>query len=218
LAFITFERYYVLKNSLDYSKRLSIRFVTLITALIWIASLLAATLPLFDLNNYSAYAICLPFDTRKTVYKFYLLSINSLLVSCFLFICTLYVLIFVNTIVLERRASLNGCHNLTQLRLRSVEDQKLARNITLLVMVNTICWGPVVFMCAYSLITMRPMKRSHLKLLAVFVMPFNSLVNPFLYCLSRRSLRMYIKVNFIKTSKFRRNHSASSSRSTTTTI
>ncbi len=217
LVFITFERYYSIKHSTDYNKRLRFKGALLITVVIWMVSFFAATLPLLNLNSYSAYAICLPFDTKGPVYKVYIIILNSLLVACFFFICILYALIFVNTIILEKRSTLTGCSDEVQMRLRSAEDQKLARNITLLVMVNTICWGPVVYICAHSLITMTPIKRSHLKILAVFVIPFNSLINPFLYCISRRSFRMYVRANFFK-SQFRRNFSNSSGHSNTTSI
>lgn len=198
LAFITFERYYAIRNSLDSNKRISIKFALITSAIIWVISLIAAALPLFDLNSYSAYAICLPFDTRTYAYKIYIVCLNSLLVLCFFFICVCYGLIFISTMVIERRSSLSSCNNETQLKLRSLEDQKLARNISLLVVVNIICWGPMVYICAYSLITMSPMNRAQLKILAIFVIPFNSLINPFLYCISRRSFRMYLRSNIVK--------------------
>lgn len=218
LVFITFERYYSIKHSTDYNKQLRFKAALVVTTIIWIVSLFAAALPLFDFNNYSTYAICLPFDTRVTVYKIYIILINGLLVACFFCICVLYILIFVNTLVLERQSSSAGCNNDVQMRLRSAEDQKLARNITLLVMVNIICWGPIVYICAYSLITMTPIKRTHLKILAVFVIPFNSLINPFLYCISRRNFRMYLRAHFFRSQFGRRNFSNSSTRSTTSYI
>jgi hypothetical protein len=219
LVFITFERYYSIKHSISSDKRVRFKGALVVTVAIWLVSLMIATLPLLNFNSYSAYAICLPFDTKGTIYKVYIVGLNLLLVVCFFLICVLYALIFVNTLILEKRARLTSCSDEVQMRLRNAEDQKLARNITLLVMVNTICWGPVVYMCAYSLITMTPIKRSHLKILAVFVIPFNSLINPFLYCISRRNFRMYVRANFFK-SRFRRNLrlSNSSTHSTTTNI
>ena len=217
LVFITFERYYSIKNSIDLNKRLKFRSAVFVIISIWLFSFCTAMLPLFGINSYSEYAICLPFDTKEMRYKVYIIVLNCLLVTCFFFICILYGLLFVNTIILEKNSILGGCNNEVQIRLRTAEDQKLARNITLLVMLNTICWGPVVFLCAKSLIKNKPIDRINMKILAVFVIPFNSLINPFLYCISRRSFRMYVRANFFR-SKFRRNFSNSSARSTTTGI
>jgi hypothetical protein len=97
-------------------------------------------------------------------------------------------MIFISTIVLERRASMTTCNSITQTRMRYLEDQKLARNISMLVLANIFCWGPVVWVCAYAIITMSPMNRTHLKVLAIFVIPFNSLINPFLYCINRKKI------------------------------
>ena len=76
--------------------------------------------------------------------------------------------------------------------MRNQEDKTLARNISLLVFVNMVCWGPVISMSAYGLTSERLADRSLLKVLAVFVVPSNSLINPFLYCLCRRSFRLFI--------------------------
>lgn len=249
LAFITFERFYAIKNSINLNKRVTPKLAFILTTLIWLVSVIAACLPLFELNDYSAYAICLPFDTRTTAFQVYLVGLNGLLVLCFFFICVCYAMIFVNTLLAERRSSMTTCNNDAQLKLRNTEDKKLARNISLLVMANIICWGtlivgclvcllfpsllssvmfafnlaslykgPVVLLCAQALVTNSEMNRAHLKILAIFVIPFNSVINPFLYCLSRRSFLMYLRANFIK-SKFRRNFgtsfSTTSTRSTT---
>lgn len=204
LSFITFERFYAIKNCTDLNKRITIRSAIKAISVIWTLSLIVACLPLFDVNRYSTYAICLPFDTSKLQDKVYIVVLNSLLVTCFFFICLCYVLIFVNTIILERRASVTSCANELQIKLRSAEDQRLAWNITLLVMVNIICWGPVVGLCGYSLLTTSRIDRDHMKILAIFVIPFNSLINPFLYCISRRSFRMHVRSRFIRY-KFKRN-------------
>ena len=98
LAFITFERYYAIKNSINLNKRVSPKLAFILTTMIWIISLIAAALPLFELNDYSAYAICLPFDTRNQLFQIYLIGLNILLVMCFFFICVCYGLIFFNTV------------------------------------------------------------------------------------------------------------------------
>lgn len=59
LAFITFERYYAIKNSFDYSKRISIKAASVCTCFIWFISIIAASLPLLNFNSYSTYAVSL---------------------------------------------------------------------------------------------------------------------------------------------------------------
>ena len=200
LSFVTFERYYSIKNSIDYMKRINIKMAFLITLLIWSISALGATLPLFEFNSYSSFAICLPLETRYHIDQIYLISLNSLLVLCFITIFVFYLLIFLNTIIQERRTSLSTCNNTDQIKVRNSEDQKLARNISMLIMVNIICWGPVVYLCVYSLITTSVIDRYIMKFTAVFIIPFNSFINPFLYCISRRNFRVLIKTALDKIS------------------
>ena len=193
LALITFERYYAIKNSIDLNKRVKFRTALVSIGLIWSIAIYVASLPLFSLNNYSAYAICLPFDTRNRIFQAYAVSLNVLLTLSFLFICVFYLLIFMNKILIQRRSSLTSCTDNNQLKMREAEDQRLARKISLLVLLNIVCWGPVVYLCSYSLATMTVLNRSYLKLVAVVVVPFNSLINPFLYCLSEKHFRLYVK-------------------------
>ena len=59
LAFITFERYYGITYSINYNKRVNIRVAVVITFCIWVASFFVASMPLFKINSYSAYAVIL---------------------------------------------------------------------------------------------------------------------------------------------------------------
>ena len=72
--------------------------------------------------------------------------------------------------------------------------QRLAKKISLLVFLNIICWGPVVYLCSYSLATnMGVINRTYLKVIAIIIMPFNSCLNPFMYCLSEKRFLQFIK-------------------------
>jgi hypothetical protein len=159
LAFITFERYYVIKNSLNFNKRIKFKHAFVGTIIIWIIALVEASLPLFNLNSYSAYAICLPFDTRNKIFHAYAISLEMLLIICLFFICTFYLLIILNNVVMERRMSLNTCNDNNQLRKREAEDQKMAKKISILILANIICWGPVVYLCTHSLANINIMNR-----------------------------------------------------------
>lgn len=131
--------------------------------------------------------------------RIYLGIVNSILSASFFFILACYSLIFTTTLIIERRAS--------QPQGRDGEDSRLARNITLLVVVNLVCWAPVVVLSANALMfssTQPVIDRAHLKLIAVFVLPFNSLANPFLYCISRRRFRMDLVTGWLNY-RFRRN-------------
>ncbi len=101
---------------------------------------------------------------------------------------------FINTTFRKRKNSFSDCND--QMKLRSLEDQKLAKNILILLTANIVCWGPVVCFCTYSVISANPMNRSYIKIIAIFVIPFNSLINPFLYCITRNNFRIYIN-NFL---------------------
>lgn len=121
LAFITFERFYAIRNTIE---RIQFRTAFLVMTIIWLVAIFEASLPLFNLNNYSAYAICLPFDTRNRIFMAYAWSLNGLLISSFLFICTFYGLIFINKVVVGRKASMTSCSDKTGMRLRYLEDQR----------------------------------------------------------------------------------------------
>lgn len=135
LAFITFERFYVIKYSC-YNKRISVKIAITVALLIWSLSTFGASLPFFKINSYSSYAICLPFDTRTETNKFYIISMNILLVFCFTFICICYLSILLNTVLLKKKSSLNSCNTIAQMKMRHAEVQKLVRNISVLVLVN----------------------------------------------------------------------------------
>ncbi|RNA05669.1 lutropin-choriogonadotropic hormone receptor isoform X2 [Brachionus plicatilis] len=192
LSFITFDRYYAIRNSFD-SKRIGLKTAIVWLALIWTSSICIALLPLFQVNSYSAYAICLPLQTKNTTHVIYIIFLNVLLIFCLLLISFLYGSIFVDTLNIERRSSFSSCSSELQLKIRFVQEKKLARNIFLLVMSNFFCWGPLVILSCYSLLTKQPINRDYFKILAVFIIPFNSLLNPFLYCFSRRTFRIFIK-------------------------
>lgn len=192
LSFITFDRYYAIKNSFG-SKRIGLRTAILWVALIWMISICLATLPLLQVNSYSAYAICLPLQTKNTQHVIYIILLNILLIFCLLLISILYASIFIDTLSIERRSSFSSCSSELQLKQRFVQEKKLARNILVLVIVNFFCWGPLVSFSFYSLLTQKQINRHYFKILAVFVIPFNSLLNPFLYCFSRRNFRVFIK-------------------------
>lgn len=191
MVFITFERYYAIKNSINFNKRISFRQALFVCFFIWLISFTFSFLPLIDINSYSKYAICLPLDTRGNSYQAYVISLNFMYIISFIFMCVFYAMVFLNTSFRKRKTSITECND--QLRIRNAEDQRLARNILLLLTVNIICWGPIVLFCFYTLIHDNPMNRIYIKLIAVFVIPFNSLINPFLYCLSRKIFRSYIR-------------------------
>lgn len=165
-------------------------------------SFIFSFLPLIDINSYSKYAICLPLDTRGNSYQAYVISLNAVFIASFVFMCIFYAMVFLNTSFRKRKTSIDECND--QLRVRNAEDQRLARNILLLLTVNIMCWGPVVIFNFYSLIRDNQMNRFYIKLIAVFVIPFNSLINPFLYCLSRKIFRAYVEDYFTKY-RFKRN-------------
>jgi hypothetical protein len=196
LAFITFERYYAIQNSINYNKRVSFKFAFIMVCLIWMISLVFSFLPLININSYSAYAICLPLDNRGLVYQAYIFALNFVFSVCFTFMCTFYAIIFFKTTFRKRKASFSECTE--QAKLRNIEDLKLARNILLLLTVNIFCWGPFLIFCIYSKVKTGQMNRSYLKIIAIFIIPFNSLINPFLYCLSRKNFRFYIKNCFAR--------------------
>jgi Leucine-rich repeat (LRR) protein len=193
LAFITFERFYAINNSIYYNKRITLKVACFTISVIWIISLFVAFMPIIGINSYSAYAICLPFDTKNGKSRIYIIALSTVFVVCFFFIFISYSLLFIKRVAIERRtSSYSSCNNDEQMRLRNAEDQRLAKNISMLVVANIICWGPLVIIFIYSLLSHSTLNRSYLKILAVFIIPFNSLINPILYCLCRRKFRFYL--------------------------
>lgn len=199
LAFVTFERFYVIKNSIHFNKRIGFKTSIKVTLCIWFASIIVASMPLNGINSYSAYAICLPLDTTDLKAKTYISFLILLLFSCFMVICMCYGMLFLNTVSLERRASSSSCNSDEQIKIRNYEDQRLARNIFLLIAANIIAWSPCIVICMVSIFNdNNTISRYWLKILAVFIMPLNSLINPVLYCLRRRRFRFYLSKFFLR--------------------
>ncbi len=193
LTFITFERYYAIKNSIDFNKRIKFKTALKVILVLWMMSIAVALMPLNNINSYSVYAICLPLDTSTMKAKAYVSLLVLVLFTCFISICVCYVLIFLTTVTLERRSSsTSSCNSDKQVKQRSFEDQRLARNISLLILANMISWGPAVIVCICGMISKNGINRFWFKILAVFIMPLSSLINPILYCLSRRRFRLYL--------------------------
>jgi hypothetical protein len=190
LAFITFERFYAIKNSLNLNKRVSMRVALYGIGLIWIVALAIASMPLMQINRYSMYAVCLPLDTSTQPSRIYVAVLIFFLVSCFAFISLCYTLLLYDTLQLERRSSNLLCSSDNLMKMRAAEDHKLIKNVSLLVVANIICWGPLVLACLYGMFTYSDLNRTWIKILAVFIIPFNSLINPVLYCLSGRRFRL----------------------------
>ncbi|XP_072032905.1 thyrotropin receptor-like [Amphiura filiformis] len=62
LSVITLERFYAIKHALHLEKRLKLQQAVFYMCFGWVFALTVALLPLFGINSYYKYAVCLPFD------------------------------------------------------------------------------------------------------------------------------------------------------------
>ena len=146
----------------------------------WVTCLVLSIAPMFDgnyfTNFYGQSGVCLPFTLRNTkspgweYAMFIFIILNGI---AFIVIGGGYLSIYCST-RLTREAS--G-------RSSSDSDTRLLRNISLIIMSDCLCWMPIIILSCMALngVFIPPVISAWV---AVFILPLNSALNPFLYTFS----------------------------------
>lgn len=174
LTVITLERHYAITHAMHLNKRLSLRHASYIMTVCWSLALLLSVLPLVGVSNYSKFAVCLPFETDDVVslvYVVVLMAINgfafTVLMGCYL----------------KMYCSIRGSQAWNS------NDTRIAKRMALLVFTDFICWAPIAFFALFALAGIPLLNTAGAKILTIFVLPFNSCANPFLYAIFTKKFK-----------------------------
>lgn len=174
LAVITMERYYAITHAMHLNKRLSLRHASYIMTTGWIFSITLATLPLVGISDYRKFAVCLPFEVGSKLslgYVVFLMLANgtafTILTGCYL----------------KMYCSIRGSQAWNS------NDCRIAKRMALLVFTDFFCWAPIAFFSFFAVAGVTIISVEGAKVLTIFVLPFNSCANPFLYAITTKQFK-----------------------------
>nr|KAG5690146.1 hypothetical protein BaRGS_013603 [Batillaria attramentaria] len=176
ICLITVDRFLVLR--FPFSR---VRFgrysATAACVIAWIIGLCLASVPLLPVTSdwefYSQTGICIPLPINRASFKGGLYSFNVMIVLNFV----LFLLIAVGQAVIFYAIRSNS---MTTAKKSSSRDAAIARRLTTIVLSDFLCWFPI---CVLGLMAANGTTVStDVNVgMAIFVLPFNSALNPFLY-------------------------------------
>ncbi|XP_029199860.2 lutropin-choriogonadotropic hormone receptor-like isoform X2 [Acropora millepora] len=168
LTVITVERYIAITHALDITKKMSLKKTAVVMFIGWCFALIAATLPLFDVSDYTKFSVCLPFETGDPKSLAYVTSVLTLNGTAFLVILTCYIKIY---------CAIRGSSAW------NTNDFRTAQRMALLVFTDFTCWAPITFLSLAAAFGGDYVSLKEAKIFTVFVFPLNSCANPFLYAI-----------------------------------
>lgn len=147
----------------------------------WIFWIFISVLPLADIhfldNFYGHNGVCLPFTLNRFQYsaRSYSFAIfiifNSL---AFFYICVAYMMIIKEVFDSKLKSG----------RKETVEDIKLCKRASIIILTDFLCWAPICFLSILAMadVVIAPDISAWV---AVLIVPLNSALNPFLYTMSQ---------------------------------
>ncbi|CAF3628029.1 unnamed protein product [Adineta steineri] len=175
LTLLTFERFYTILFSFKRQTQWPSKFTLIIISLGWFISLIIASLPLIDINNFHANSLCVPFRIANLFDRFYL----SLLIIADL--CFIGIIITCNGLI---------CFNFSKSHVHTLNDARATLKILTLVIAICISRLPLIIFIFFALI-IHPNSSNNvnnygfhfnnIKLAILFLQPFSSCFNPFMY-------------------------------------
>lgn len=168
LTVITVERYIAITHALDITKKMSLKKTAIVMLTGWCFALTVATLPLFEVSDYTKFSVCLPFETGDMKSLVYVTTVLILNGSAFIVILTCYVKIY---------SAIRGSNAW------NTNDSRTAQRMALLVFTDFACWAPITFLSLAAAFGGDFVSLKDAKIFTVFVFPLNSCANPFLYAI-----------------------------------
>jgi len=168
LTVITVERYIAITHALDITKKMSLKKTSIVMLTGWCFALTVATLPLFEVSDYTKFSVCLPFETGDMKSLVYVTTVLILNGSAFIVILTCYVKIY---------SAIRGSNAW------NTNDSRTAQRMALLVFTDFACWAPITFLSLAAAFGGDFVSLKDAKIFTVFVFPLNSCANPFLYAI-----------------------------------
>jgi hypothetical protein len=190
MCLITLDRFLVLR--FPFSRiRFGVRSAHVASFIVWCVGLALATIPLLPINShwqfYSQTAICIPLPITKTDFPGQPFSFAIIIVLNFvLFLC-----VSVGQVVIYWSVQANSMSTFTTSTTTTTttatsmknKDVTIARRLITVAMTDFLCWFPISLL---GLLAWRgvPIPGEVNVPMAVFVLPLNSALNPFLYTLN----------------------------------
>lgn len=168
LTVITVERYIAITHALDITKKMSLKKTAVVMSTGWCFALITASLPLFDVSDYTKFSVCLPFETGDTKSLVYVTSVLILNGTAFIVILTCYIKIY---------CAIRGSSAW------NTNDFRTAQRMALLIFTDFACWAPITFLSLAAAFGGDYVSLKEAKIFTVFVFPLNSCANPFLYAI-----------------------------------
>ena len=179
ICFITLERFLAIRFPLK-DLRFSVKSAHVLSVAGWVVGVALAAVPLLPFTEhwqfYSQTGICVPLPVTRKVYPGRDYSFFVMIVSNFV----LFLLIAVGQLLIYR--SYRSHSNAVTKQGGRDKDMTVARRLLLVAMSDFLCWFPIglLGLLARSGI---PIPGEVNVAMAIFVLPFNSAVNPFIYTL-----------------------------------
>ncbi|CAF3362719.1 unnamed protein product [Rotaria sp. Silwood1] len=175
LTLLTFERFYTILYSFKRQTPWPPKFTLTFISLGWLISLTIASLPLINVNNFHSNSLCVPFRVETVFDRFYL----SLLVI--FDVCFIGIIITCNGLI---------CFNFSKSHVHTLNDARATLKILTLVIAICISRIPLIIFIFVALIIHPTYSFSindysfnfnDFKLVILFLQPFSSCFNPFMY-------------------------------------
>ena len=183
ICLITLDRLLVLRfpfSRLRFSKRTG----SLISVAVWAVGVALASVPLLPPARrwafYSQNAICMPLPITRQDFPGHRYAFGLLIV----FNLILFGLIAVGQLLIYQSVQKNSLKNAEELSTRSNMDGSLARHLFAVAVSDFLCWFPVGLLGLLAELGV-PVAGEVNVAMAIFVLPVNSAINPFLYTVNR---------------------------------
>lgn len=175
LAIITLERNYAITNAVHLNRRLSLRKASIIMACGYLFAIVMAVLPLVGISDYRKFAICLPLEIDSSIYSFiYVSSLIGVNLFSFLLLLACYVRMY---------CAIRGSQAWNS------NDTRIAKRMAILVFTDFLCWAPISFIGLFALFGRQLVTMDGVKIFTIFVLPLNSIANPFLYAITTKKFK-----------------------------
>ncbi|XP_071809338.1 uncharacterized protein [Asterias amurensis] len=198
---LSIDRFLKIVFPFHFGAHLTLNVTRPIVFAVWVVGILMSLLPAvmkvyFTRNYYGSSGVCLALPLANQLpggweYMYFILSINLI---CFLVMLACYIAIFIAVKQSSNKTKAGKSVQTSQ----TLADIKMASKMALIVGTDFLCWMPIILMAIISRNVNVSIPQDAYAWTAVFVLPLNSSLNPYLYTLS-----MYWSVRRMENNKRR---------------